>query len=78
MNPEKFSLMKEIAAKSELTYWETCHKKFVLSHKVECWLTDNDHQNTNRGPKVDSSNSEASLQTYAFPRIMYIEGSSWR
>ena len=61
MNTEKFLLIKEIAAKTELTYGENCHKKFVLSPKVECWLTDNDHQNTKRGPTVDSINYEASL-----------------
>lgn len=56
MNTEKFSLIKGIAAKNELTYLETCHKNFVLSHKAELWLTVNDHRNTNRGPTVDSSN----------------------
>lgn len=43
MNTAKFSLIKGIAAKSELACLETCHKNFVLSHKAELWLPDNDH-----------------------------------
>lgn len=51
MNTAKFSLIKGIAAKTELACLETCHKNFVLSHKAELWLPDNDHRHKIGAPE---------------------------